>query len=218
MQSRLVWALLCFSASGVLAQLPKARLGVFAGMNQSRIGGSATEISNHSGASAGAYVALPFSGAWSFQTGAAWSQKGWEHSDSRDQNVIKIDYVELPALLRYDFARAARLGAFTYFGPAFGFRGACSYSAISHANGSTFGVSCDEIERQSNGNQRFNSFDIGGIGGLAARYAAGRVNLTATAQYNYGFKAIGFGDNKNRAATFGVGLEIPLSAGAAATR
>jgi hypothetical protein len=211
MRSRLALALLCFSVSGVGAQQPRARVGVFAGMNQSRIGGSATEISNHSGAAVGGYVAVPFSGAWSFQTGATWSQKGWEHSDSRDQNVIELDYVEVPALLRYDFASATGLGAFTYFGPAFGFRGACSYSAISHANGTSVRATCGEIEQQTNGTVHFNSFDVGGVAGLGARYAAGRVNVTAAAQYDYGFKKIGLADNKNRAATFALGLEIPIA-------
>lgn len=211
---RLRWVILAslpFAGGDAFAQQRLPHIGAFAGMSQSHVVGTGNDLTNHSGATVGAYVALPLAGDWSFQTGVTWTQKGWERSDPQDLNVVKLDYVALPLLLRYDFAQQRRFGGLVYFGPALASRSGCSLSSISHSTGASVAASCDEAERQSNGSLAFNSFDVGALIGAGGRLNAGRVELVAAAQYDFGVKKVAtFGDNKNRTATVSVGLEVPI--------
>jgi hypothetical protein len=204
-------ASLTLAGRDAVAQQRSPHIGAFGGMNQSHVAGTGSDIANHSGAAAGAYVGLPFATNWSFQTGVTWTQKGWERSDPQDLNVVKLDYLAVPLLLRYDFAQHERVGGLVYFGPALASRSGCSLSSTSHSTGATVAASCDEVERQSSGSVAFNSFDVGAVVGAGGRFSAGRVNMIAAAQYDFGVKKIAnSGDNKNRTATFSLGLEAPI--------
>jgi hypothetical protein len=209
-------ACLAVAAAAVAAgaQRPSARIGLFAGLNEARIDGSTvSDISNHSAGAFGAYVVTPIGGDWSVQTGVALSMKGWERDEpaTRDLSVIKLTYLEVPLLLRYDIAARERAGAFLFAGPGFGFRTGCSIAATTHATGVTQSASCDDIERLSNGQVQFKSFDQGAIFGGGVRLGIGRELLVLNTQYELGMARVEHSNNaKNRTFTVGVGFEVPL--------
>jgi hypothetical protein len=215
MFDRRVTTLLLFVCGSVAAaQTPGVRFGVTGGVNFAKVQGSGVfDISNHTGALVGAYVAYPLSGGWSFQTGGSFSARGWERDEpgTRDLSVVKLNYIEVPALLRYDFASQQRVGYFGFAGPAFSLRTGCSIDATTHATGVTQSASCDELESRSSGQVAFNSFDWGMLGGAGLRFGFGSANLVATAQYEVGLKQIEKSvDAKSRAASFALGVELPL--------
>jgi hypothetical protein len=214
---RTQWFLLPLLAGGTgiaSAEAPSLRVGVTAGVNQAHINGSgASNISNLSGGMFGAYAVLPMEGDWSLQAGAQFSVKGWQYDEpgTRDLSVVKLNYVEIPLLLRYDFARTNRTGAFIYGGPGIGFRTGCALSATTHSTGVTQHATCAEVETMSNGSVKFNSLDAGAIGGLGARFGVGRAQLVVTAQYELGLRTVMVSDDsKNRALTLGAGFELPI--------
>jgi hypothetical protein len=213
MRTLLMLAPLLASSAVALAQNPSTRIGVFAGMNQSQISGTATDISNHKGAAIGAYVAAPIAEGLRLQVGAEWTQKGWERDEpgTHDLAVVKLTYVEVPVLLRYDFTPRERAGVVVFAGPGLGFRSGCSVEETTHSTGQTQTATCAEIASASNGAFTFSSFDLGAITGAGARLAVASVQLLVTAQYEIGFKHVSSsGGNANRALTFGLGVELPI--------
>ena len=124
---------------------------------------------------------------------------------------MKLNYLEVPLLLRYDIAAPQRVGGFVLGGLGLGFRTGCSVSATTHSTGQTQTVTCSELERLSNGSVTFKSFDPGAIVGAGLRVAVGREQLVLTSQYEIGLTQVQSGiDAKNRALTFGFGLEVPI--------
>lgn len=201
------------AASIAGAQVLSPRMGITAGVNQSRIAGTAVDVSNHTGAAVGAYLVVPSASGWSIQAGAIWTQKGWKREEpgTRDLSVVDLTYLQLPLLARYDFAPAGRFGAMVFGGPGLGFRSGCALSATPQSTGRTSTVTCAEAEDLSGGSIKFESFDIAAILGGGVRVAASRVNVVATAQYDFGLKRIATsGDNKNRTMTAALAFEFPL--------
>ena len=200
----------------VVAQTPSLRVGLLAGMNQAHVSGlGVSDISNHTGGAFGAYVVAPFpnAAAWSFQTGAVLSMKGWERDEpgTRDLAVVKLTYLEIPVLLRYDIAARERAGGFVYGGAGLGFRTACSIGVTVHSTGRSQTASCSEIETASNGAAAFESFDAGAIIGGGLRFGIGSTSLVLTAQYEHGLTQVQKSiDAKNRTLTFGAGIELPV--------
>src|SRR5665213_3224584 len=182
-------ALLAGAATLATAQTPSPRIGIVAGMNQATVSGSGViDPSNHAGGLFGAYAVVPLSEAWSIQTGVMLSQKGWERheSDTQDVDAAKVSYLEVPVLLRYDFAQKERVGAFLFGGAGLGFRSTCNLSSTVHSTGETQTTTCAEVKTLTNGSFAFNSFDGGIIGGAGVRLAVGSQQLVLTTQYEMG--------------------------------
>jgi hypothetical protein len=209
----LSFACLLVAGTNVFAQGREARVGLVAAMNQSRVEGQVSDVTNRSGRAFGVYSATPIKGAWSLQSGAIWTQKGWgrEEPGTRDLAEVKLAYVEVPVLLRYDVAPRARVGGVLIAGPGFAFRTGCTLATTDASAGTTAEASCAEIDQLTNGAFSLSSFDVGAIGGAGVRVAAGRANVLATAQYELGLRNLESGrDSKNRAATIAIGLELPF--------
>lgn len=205
----LVFALLGRAA---VAQTSSARVGFFAGVNEAKVDGSAvSDISNHTGGAFGGYVALSLSPEWRFQVGAAYTMKGWERDEpgTHDFAVVKLDYIEVPLLLSYDFTPRERAGGFLFGGPGFSFRSGCSIGVRPFATGVTSTLACADIPASSA--VSFKSFDVGAIAGGGLRLAVGRERIVASAQYELGLTQIyASKDAKNRAFTVSLGVEMPI--------
>lgn len=208
------WIVLGFAtlARGVLAQTPPAHVGLFAGVNEAKVDGSAvSDISNHTGGAFGGYLSVPLSPQWRFQVGAGYTMKGWERDEpgTHDLAVVKLNYVEVPVLVAYDFMPRERVGGFLFGGPGFSFRTGCSIGERPFATGVTTTLACADIPSSSG--ISFKSFDAGAIAGGGLRLAVGRERLVASAQYELGLTQIYTSkDAKNRAFTFALGVEVPL--------
>lgn len=196
------------------AQAPSPRIGLFAGLNQAHVDGSSvSDISNRNGGAFGLYYGLPLgSPDWSLQTGLVSTAKGWrrEEPGTRDVALVRMNYLELPVLLRGELAANQSMGGFVYGGAGLAFRsGSCSLSGTNHATGATLSASCADVERA--GGLKFETFDVGAILGAGARVNLGRQRLVVTAQYEHGLRNVQTDhDIKNRVLTYGAGFEVPI--------
>jgi hypothetical protein len=203
---------LSVSASIAAAQRSPVRLGLFAGVNEAKVDGSAvSDISNHTGGVFGGYVSFPLSPEWRFQAGAGYTMKGWERDEpgTHDFAVVKLNYIELPLLLGYDFNREERVGASLFGGAGLAFRTGCSVGVRPFVTGVMTTLGCADVQNLAG--FKFQSFDAGAIAGGAVHLAVGRERLVASAQYELGLtKIYPDRDARNRAFTFSLGVEVPI--------
>jgi hypothetical protein len=211
MRARLVVAL-SMLASVAAAQTTPLRVGVFAGVNEAKVDGSAvSDISNHTGGAFGGYISVPLSPEWRIRIGAGYTIKGWERDEpgTRDLAVVKLNYVEVPALVAYEIAPQDRIGGSLFGGAGLAFRTGCSIGVRPFATGVMTTLGCADVERLAG--FKFQTFDAGAIAGGAAHLAVGRERLVASAQYELGLtKIYADHDAKNRAFTFSLGVELPI--------
>ncbi len=92
--------------------------GIKAGLNYSDIVASDINSSARLGFIGGAYISIPL-GKLKLQPEFLYAMRGYE-VDTLDV-TIELDYIEVPVLLRYDFASVAGSGPYVYAGPSFSF-------------------------------------------------------------------------------------------------
>lgn len=142
----------------------------------------------------GAYLTQPLSGALSVQPELHYIQKGAKldfdvndpELDLNGSVTLKLSYVEVPVLLRYDAGQGSRLRPFVVAGPAFAYRVACTLGIES----SEFSADqdCDAADDQSSGDDdQFKKFDVGGIVGVGLQGQMGGRALSAQLRYSRGF-------------------------------
>jgi hypothetical protein len=218
MHTRWLTMLMLAGATGTLsAQLPKIpRLGLFIGGTEAQVDGSVSDISNRTGVAFGAYGVIPIDQTWSAEPGAFYSMKGWKRVEpgTGDQSIVKLNYFEIPLLMRVNLGASAApslFGAFIKGGFGLGFRATCSIETKDASSNVTASASCDDIETASSGTVKFKSFDVGAIIGGGVRRRVGRQDLVLSAQYELGLSKIqDNNDITNRTLTFGIALEVPV--------
>jgi hypothetical protein len=134
--------------------------------------------------------------------------KGWERDEpgTGDLAVVKLNYVEIPVLLAYDFTPRERFGAILLGGPGLSFRTGCSIGAQPSGGTMATGDCTANVSGVT-----FKSFDLGAIAGGALRTSLGQTQIVAGAQYELGLtKVESSSDAKNRALTFSLGVELPI--------
>ncbi len=216
--SRLAAAsLLVVGATGAAAQLPlipSVRLGVEAGANFARIDGTGTtDISNRTGTVAGVTLAVHLLDDWSIVTGAQYSMKGWNHIDptTQDEDDAHVNYIEIPALLKYEFRNPSPVTPFLLGGAGFSIQSSCSVVSTPGGTTTTSSASCASVKTLTSGAFAFNSFDIGAIGGGGVSLQLGAPMLSVAARYEYGLKDVtNSGDPKSRVVTLSAGISWPL--------
>src|SRR6185437_5143590 len=151
-------ALALFSiAPRVSAQLAPSlpiRFGFEGGANLTHVTGTqVSDISNRNGWIGGVTLELPLPNRWSFETGALYALKGWTRVEPQtgDRAVAKLDYLEIPALLRYEFRNASPITPFVGAGASLSFRSGCGLSATTASTGETQDVSCAQVSQLSAG-------------------------------------------------------------------
>ena len=192
--------------------LPGARYGVTAGVNLSTFDGKGLgPTSDRRGFIGGLVLVTPFAPSFSTQLEALYAMKGMKSLSSTSGNyaTFKLNYIEVPLMLRGDAPVAMPVKPFAFTGPAFDFRVSCGSDAV--ASGRTTSASCDEVEASSSSGLEFRKFDVGWVfgGGLGFDVHDRRVSLTA--RYEVGLRGITtVGSSKNRALSFMASVEAPL--------
>src|SRR5690348_6452332 len=118
-------------ASTVSAQvpLPLPRFGVRAGINIAKVSGDSVEgAKNKTAFVGGVVVSLPLSKDFAFQPELVYSMKGAKFSEQGVDGEFKLNYVELPVLLRYDIPVVGATKPFLLAGPSLGFQTSCKIS------------------------------------------------------------------------------------------
>lgn len=193
--------------------LPGARWGFTAGLNQSTFAGDGLgPTSSRHGFVGGVDLVTPFKPNFSTQLEALYSMKGMKSLGSSSSNyaMFKLDYIELPVLLRADASLTSAVKAFAFTGPSFGFRVSCGADVVQ--NGNETSNSCDDVQRVfSASGSKLRTFDVGWVlgGGLGFDVRNRRVSFGA--RYEAGLRTIGSqGSSKNRALSFMASVEAPL--------
>src|SRR5215211_3888433 len=89
------------------APLPAKRFGITAGMNSATVAGDDTEdASRRTGLIAGILLVVPIAPNVAIQPEFLYSMKGAKFDDTDVTGTVKIDYAEIPILLRFDVPRS----------------------------------------------------------------------------------------------------------------
>src|SRR5689334_5653725 len=187
--------------------LPNPRFGVRAGINIAKLAGDSVEGAKNKTSFVGGVVAsLPLSKDFAFQPELVYSMKGSKFSEQGVDGEFKLNYVELPILIRYDIPVVGTTKPFLLAGPALAFQTSCKISGTDQGATVTFG--CKDFFRQIGADVDVKKFDTGAMfGGGLAFDVGGRV-LSLAVRYNLGLTDI-FSDTdaKNRVLSFDATLE-----------
>ena len=185
--------------------VPPARFGVTLGLNSATLSGdNEGETSRRTGVIGGAFAVIPTTSAFSVQPELLFSMKGAKVSEEGITGTLKLNYVEIPVLGRFDFSASSGVKPFVYAGPAISFNVSCS----AEVSGSGINIKTD-CEDEDTG-ESVKKVDYSGvIGGGLAFDVSGRT-FTIGARYTHGFASIGDnGDAKNRTISLLASLEFP---------
>jgi hypothetical protein len=184
------------SATAQVAAGLRPSVGVLAGVNVATISGSdVANASNRTGFIGGLYATFHIANGFGIEPEALYSMQGAK--DSQDNLTVKLDYVQVPVLLRYDFQTKAPAHPFVMVGPSFGVKVGCK------ANSGSLTASCATTLLSPK------SFDIGGTAGAGVAFAAGKSTLSIGARYTMGVrKTFNDSDAKNRVWSVLAGLSF----------
>jgi hypothetical protein len=193
--------------------IPGARFGFTAGLNLSKF--AAKDLgptSNRQGFIGGAVLVTPFTPNFSTQLEALYSMKGMKSlssSNSANYATFKLNYIEIPVMLRGDAPVSMPVKPFAFTGPAFDFQVSCGSDVI--ANGRSTSESCNDIESSASSGLKFNKFDVGWVFGGGLGFDVNNRRVSVSARYEVGLRTItSTGSSKNRALSFMASVEAPL--------
>lgn len=178
------------NASAQAPLVPHPTVGILAGVNLAKVSGNdVTDASNRTGFIGGLYVTFHIASGFGIEPEALYSMQGAKQNDP--EFTLKLDYVQVPVLLRYDVQTHAPVHPFVMVGPSFGFKVACKVSSGSSS------ASCADAEITPK------SFDMGGMAGAGVAFG----KLSVSARYTMGFSKIADNsDAKNRVISVLAGL------------
>ncbi len=158
--------------------------GVKGGVNLAKLGGSdAGSLETKAGLVAGGFVEFMIGNMFAIQPEVLYSQKGAKESVGGDELKLKIDYVEVPVLLKINIPiEGSNVHPNVYAGPAVAFKASCKFSGSS--GGVSFSESCDDagvMVKSTDFGVAFGggvSFDVGGAEvGVDVRYTLGLTKI-----------------------------------------
>jgi hypothetical protein len=187
------------------------RFGLLAGVNLASLAGSDAEgLDTRTGVILGPTFVLPIAAGVALDIGALFSMKGATSSVPGETAAIQMNYVEAPALLRFDVPAAGDVKPFLSGGAAVSFTLSCDLEGRS--GGITVSLTCEDFDDQfGTGATRWQTVDGAAVvGGGLAFDVGGRVMTLAT-RYTLGLSTISDDDNsKHRVLSFLVTFESPI--------
>ena len=198
------------AAQAPLAPAPTTRFGVMAGVNVADVTDLA-DSDSRTGFVGGIYLTLPLGSTTSFQPELLFAQRGATARADLDADLpseidVKLNYVEVPLLLRVDIPVQSRgIRPHLFAGPSLAFNTACSFE------GGGESADCD----QELGLFESNTFELGAmIGGGIAFPVMGTRRLGVGVRYTFGltevFKNTANVDPRNRTlAVYGT-FDVPV--------
>lgn len=183
------------------AQAQQLSIGPWVGVNLADLGGDdVNETDMRTGFAAGGFLSVPLGGTFSLVPGAYYSQQGTKTPGG--DVTLKLDYIQLEALLSLNIPTPGKVAPFLFAGPALGINASCKVS-----NGSS--VDCED--EPETGAVKSTDFSLVFGGGLGFRLGTG--TLFVTGGYSLGLTDIpdeGEASVKNRVLSFGLGWGFPL--------
>jgi len=142
----------------------------------------------------------------SIQPELLYVQKGATDDDEGVDVTLKLNYIEVPLLLKIKIPTEGNVSPYFLVGPAIGFKAGCKISGES--DGASVDLDCDED------NIEFKSIDLGGVVGAGVGFPVGSGQAVLGARYNLGLIRVDDYDDdepvKNRAFSFLAGYSFPV--------
>jgi hypothetical protein len=163
------------------------RFGLLVGMNRATLGGSDAEGGEpRTSVIGGVTLAFPIGSILSLQPEFLFSAKGEQETEAGVTGVVKMNYFEMPVLLRLDVPVAGDVRPFLYAGPAPAYRLSCDVEGTDGAT--TISMSCRQFDDQFGaGDVTFNLVDVGLVLGGGLSFDLTGRKLTMGIRYNLGF-------------------------------
>ena len=133
--------------------------------------------------------------------------KGTKFEDADESIELKLDYIEVPLLLRFGLSSGTGFMPYLMAGPSVGFEIGCSFDVES-----TFGDASGDCDEDGDDNFLRNKTDIGLTGVVGFEFAAGPGNILVEGRYTHGLTDISKDTDKARNRSFGIfaGYAVPL--------
>lgn len=200
-------AILCLPAMAG-AQSASPRVGVMGGLNIATLGGDdAEDVKIRTGLLAGVSYVANLSGPWAIEMDGLFSMKGAKGNDEGTSIALKLNYIEVPLLLRYNMASSGNATPHLAAGVSLAYQASCNVEGTD--SGVTVSFDCDEFSEESG--SEFKSFDAGVVVGGGIDFKSGTRTFTIGARYTFGLMDVA-DDAKlqNRAFQLYAGVAIPL--------
>ncbi len=186
---------------------PQSRYGILIGSNLSSISetfqgvkavvGAAYNTKRRVGLNAGVYVNIPLPGAFSLQPEAHYSQKGanYELTNLNAQTTsatvgLKLDYVEVPVLLKMDIgSKASSIHPILFAGASGAFRITCKFDVSSNMSNPNSSKACTE-NTTSTSKDPIEKYDVSAVGGAGLSVSAMGHSYALTMRYVKGLSKI----------------------------
>jgi hypothetical protein len=187
------------------APMPRSRFGITAGINSAIVVGDDTEdATRQTGLMIGVLNVSPLTPSFSVQTEVLYTMKGAGASEEGADVAVKLNYLEIPVLGRFEIPASGGVKPFVYAGPAISFKTSCTIEA--EFRGNKLSTDCDDEQESFKVKSVDYSAVIGGGLGFDVR---GKM-LTIGARYTHGFANIGDeGNAKNRVISAVASFELP---------
>ena len=193
-------------ASSLHAQTdPSPTLSLIGGVSSTTLVGkdAADNLNRRQGVLAGLSVVYSLTSMVQLEIDALYARKGFRSTGATSTFDFSSAYLEIPLLLRLEFAPNRRLRPFIVAGPAFGAQIDCGGTTTSSSG--TLDLNCAELEARSG--IVVKKTDVSAVLGGGIGLPIGAVHLTLATRYTMGFlSVIGNNDNHNGALSFYVGL------------
>jgi opacity protein-like surface antigen len=186
----------------------KPTLGVLAGLDLATLGGSdVSDAGSRTGLSIGGFATFHVTKEFGIEPELLFTQRGAKESGGGSDLTLKLDYIDIPVLARYDVTlpnSAAR--PFFLAGPTFSFQVSCD--AEESGEGGSISASCDAVNQQNEGSLSKKSFDTGATLGAGVAFPVDKkMDLSFSVRYTHGLiDTFDNADAKNRTWSFMAGL------------
>lgn len=166
---------------------PKPTFGVLAGIDFATLGGSDVQnAGTRTGLTIGGSATFHIDNRFGIEPELLFSQKGASETSGGSKLTLKMNYIEVPVLARYDLPTTGQVHPFFLAGPTMSFQTTCDAEVSSGSSSAS--ASCDDINQQSGGGFSKKTFDVGGTLGAGVMFPAGKkMNLSIGLRYNLGF-------------------------------
>ncbi len=187
-------------------QASRGRFGITGGVNSSTIGGNDFgDASRRTGFMAGVLLVLPVAPSIAIEPEFLYSSKGVTGNDTDVDATLKMDYVEVPVLLRVEVPTSGGVKPFLYGGPAVSFKARCKIEVS--GQGVNINSNCDELESPG---MKLKTVDYGLVGGGGLAFDVGGRTFSIGARYDHSLgKIADASDSKHRVISVLATFEFP---------
>ena len=179
--------------------------GIIVGAALSNMNGdeAASDLETHTGMMAGVSLVMSSAARMALEIDGLYVARGFKSSGASSSFDLAAGFIEVPLVVRVQFARASSVKPFLSFGPSVGFRVSCSVSV--KAAGASSSSSCDDLLGTSG--PSVSSTDFSGVFGGGVEFNASAAAVTLGARYSRSFTSA-FDDQDSHFKVWGLYLGL----------